>query len=107
MRKGEWTPSDGIQGNCIWCFQDRNNHNVLSNGEFCIHGKMFLADKEVREYILRQMNPETPPKDPEMAHVEGWTDEEWLAVLRHVPPEADYRIGEQFVADMRKNKEAT
>lgn len=33
--------------------------------------------------------------------VEEWTDEEWLAVLRTVPFDADASIGEMAVAEMR------
>lgn len=37
--------------------------------------------------------------------VEEWTDEEWLAVLRTVPPEADASVGEQAVAEMRGGRD--
>jgi len=33
--------------------------------------------------------------------VDDWTDEEWLAVMRTIPPDADVSIGEQAVAEMR------
>lgn len=33
--------------------------------------------------------------------VEEWTDDEWIAVLRVVPPDADISVGEQAVAEMR------
>lgn len=33
--------------------------------------------------------------------VEEWTDEEWLAVMRTVPSNADISVGEQAVAEMR------
>lgn len=37
---------------------------------------------------------------PRVPH-EDWTDDEWLAVLRVIPPDADFGIGEQAVAEMR------
>lgn len=33
--------------------------------------------------------------------VEEWTDDEWLAVLRTVPPDADVSVGEMAVAERR------
>jgi hypothetical protein len=33
--------------------------------------------------------------------VEEWTDDEWLAVLRTVPLDADVAVGEMAVAEMR------
>lgn len=35
--------------------------------------------------------------------VEEWTDEEWLEVIKEVPPDAPYIDGEKFVAKLRKD----
>lgn len=32
---------------------------------------------------------------------EEWTDDEWLAVMRVVPPDAPATVGEQAVAELR------
>jgi hypothetical protein len=31
-----------------------------------------------------------------------WTDEEWLAVLKTIPPDAHFSVGEMAVAEMRR-----
>jgi hypothetical protein len=36
-----------------------------------------------------------------------WTDDEWLAVIRVVPPDADASVGELAVAEMRGRREQT
>lgn len=43
----------------------------------------------------------TERNEPPFVPIEEWTDKEWLAVLKTIPPDADYRIGEQAVAEMR------
>ena len=31
-----------------------------------------------------------------------WTDDEWLAVLKRFPPDADYHEAEEWVAEQRE-----
>jgi hypothetical protein len=47
-----------------------------------------------------------PPFNSGRVPVDEWTDDEWLAVLRTVPPDADASVGEMAVAEMRGRRDA-
>jgi hypothetical protein len=52
------------------------------------------------------MTTDGPPSDSRGVPAEEWTDEEWMAVIRTIPPFAPKEVGEWAVAEMRGRRDA-
>lgn len=63
-----------------------------------------MNDKEFTGFTIERNLPTGDFRERRVP-VEDWTDDEWLAVMRVVPPEADISIGEMAVAELRARGE--